>query len=122
MSQKIYVILVFTCLFSFRLRAQPLFSEPNFEPNFVTDFVKNEPPKTVSDTLQNIQLRISRMSNRMVWLQEKIKEDRSLESTMREQHEAELSALIKLRGDLMQATRHLMRSQNGNGKLILSER
>ena len=118
MSQKIHVILVFTCLFACRLRAQPLFSEPNF----VTDYVKNEPPKMVSDTLQNIQLRISRMSNRMVWLQEKIKKDRSLESTIRAQFEAELSALIKVRGDLMQTTRHLMRSQNGNGKFVLSER
>jgi hypothetical protein len=118
MSQKIYVILVFTCLLTCPLRAQPLFSEPNF----IMDFVKNEPLKKESDTLQNIQLRISRMSNRMVWLQEKIKEDTALESTIREQYEAELSELIKVRGDLMQATRQLMRSQNGNGKLILSER
>jgi hypothetical protein len=73
--------------------------------------VKNEPPKMVSDTLQNIQLRISRMSNRMVWLQQKIKEDTALESTVREQFEAELSELIKVRGDLMQATRQLMRTQ-----------
>jgi hypothetical protein len=118
MSHKIHVILVFTCLFALRLTAQPLFSEPNFAP----DFVKNEPPKMVSDTLQNIQLRISRMSNRMVWLQQKIKEDTTLDSVVREEFEAELSALIKVRGDLMQATRQLMRSQNGNGKWVLSER
>jgi hypothetical protein len=118
MSHKIHVILVFTCLLSLRLTAQPLFSEPNFAP----DFVKNEPPKMVSDTLQNIQLRISRMSNRMVWLQQKIKEDTTLDSVVREEFEAELSALIKVRGDLMQATRQLMRSQNGNGKFVLSER
>jgi hypothetical protein len=107
MSYKIYVILVFTSFFAMRLTAQPLFSDPNF----VTDFVSNEPPKMVSDTLQNIQLRISRMSNRMVWLQQKIKEEVALDSTVREQFEAELSTLIKLRGDLMQATRQLMRSQ-----------
>lgn len=118
MSQKIHVILVFTCLLTCRLRAQPLFSEPNF----VTDYVKNEPPKMVSDTLQNIQLRISRMSNRMVRLQQKLKEDTALNSTVREQFEAELSALIKVRGDLMQTTRQLMRSQNGNGKFVLLER
>jgi hypothetical protein len=107
MSHKINVILVFTCLLVFKLKAQPLYSEPNF----VTDFVKNEPPKMVSDTFQNIQLRISRMSNRMIWLQQKIKEETSLESTVREQFEAELSELIKVRGDLMQTTRQLMRSQ-----------
>jgi hypothetical protein len=118
MSHKIHVILVFTCLFALRLTAQPLFSEPNFAPNFV----KNEPPKMVSDTLQNTQLRISRMSNRMVWLQQKIKEDTTLDSVVREEFEVELSALIKVRGDLMQATRQLMRSQNGNGKFVLSER
>jgi hypothetical protein len=118
MRQKIYVIIVFTCLFALRLTAQPLFSEPNFAP----DFVKNEPPKMVSDTLQNIQLRISRMSNRMVWLQQKIKEEAALDSTVREQFVAELSELIKVRGDLMQTTRQLMRSQNGNGKFVLLER
>jgi hypothetical protein len=107
MNYKIHVIFVFTCLFALRLKAQPLFSEPNF----VTDFVKNEPPKILSDTLQNIQLRISRMSNRMIWLQQKIKEEAALNSTVREQFEAELSALIKLRGDLMQATRQLMHVQ-----------
>jgi hypothetical protein len=118
MSHKIHVILVFTCLFSLRLTAQPLFSEPNF----VTDFVKNEPTKMVSDTLQNIQLRISRMSNRMIWLQKKIKEESALDSTVREQFAAELSELIKVRGDLMQTTRQLMRTQNGNGKFVLLER
>ena len=118
MSQKIHVILVFTCLLTCRLRAQPLFAEPNF----VTDYVKNEPPKRESDSLQDIQLRISRMSNRMVWLQQKLKEDTALNSTVREQFEAELSALIKVRGDLMQTTRQLMRSQNGNGKFVLLER
>jgi hypothetical protein len=118
MSHKIHVILVFTCLFALRLTAQPLFAEPNF----VTDFVKDEPPKMVSDTLQNIQLRISRMSNRMVWLQQKIKEDMALDRVVREEFEAELSALIKVRGDLMQATRQLMRSQNSNAKLVLLER
>jgi hypothetical protein len=118
MSHKIHVILVFTCLFSLRLTAQPLFSEPNFAP----DFIKNEPKKMVSDTLQNIQLRISRMSNRMIWLQQKIKEEAALESTVREQFETELSELIKVRGDLMQTTRQLMRSQNSNGKFVLSER
>lgn len=107
MSPKIYVILVFTCLFALRMKAQPLFSELNF----ATVFEENEPPKMVSDTLLNIQLHISRMSNRMVWLQQKIKEDSSLESNIREQFVAELSELIKVRGDLMQATRQLMRVQ-----------
>jgi hypothetical protein len=118
MRTKIYVNLVFACLFALPLKAQPLFSEPHF----TTDFVKDEPLKLVSDTLQNVQLRISRMSNRMVWLQQKIKEDMSLESTVREQFVAELSELIKVRGNLLQASRQLMRSQNVNGKLVMSER
>jgi predicted GH43/DUF377 family glycosyl hydrolase len=115
MSHKTYVILLFASLFFSPIKAQSLFAEHHFQPDMET----NEPPKMIPDTLKNIQLRISQMSNRMIWLQQKLKNESSLESDIRAQYADELSALIKERGDLMQITRQMLRSKNIQGKVVL---
>jgi hypothetical protein len=116
MRIQLYAILVFITPFTLRLQAQQL-TTPQALANSV--IVKNDCVTNGNDNVQNIQLRISHMSNRMIWLQQKLKDEASLESNIREQYVEELSTLIKARGDLMQITRQMIRSKNVSGKLVL---
>jgi peptidoglycan hydrolase CwlO-like protein len=114
MRLKIYFILLSTCLITLRVKAQ----EYNLPFNTVIVFDTLNENKKVDKNIENIQLRISQMSNKLMWLQKKIKEETEPNSTQREQFLTELSALIKVRGDLMQTTRRMMRSQNQGEKLV----
>jgi hypothetical protein len=115
MRTQIYIIFVLVSSICLRSQAQQFISQ---ELGF-SMLSKKEIIKNGNDSLQDIQLRISRMSNRMIWLQQKIKEEVSLESVIKGQFVEELSALIKVRGDLMLITRQMIRSQNVSCKLIL---
>jgi hypothetical protein len=108
------MIFLCACFITLRVKAQ----EYNLPFNTAIVFDTLNENKKVDKNIENIQLRISQMSNRMIWLQKKIKEETNPESTNREQFLTELSALIKVRGDLIQTTRQMMHSQNQGGKLV----
>jgi hypothetical protein len=115
MNIKIYTILLLVCSIASHIQAQ----EGASQPLTMSVSVKKGKDDNTRDTFQEIQLRISHMSNRMMWLQQKLKEGDALENTLRAQFVTELSELIEKRGNLMQITRQMIQKQNAKVRVAL---
>ena len=105
MKTKICIILALSCVGIFQLQAQEQIESPliTFVSNKADDF------KKVNQAFEDMQLSISRLSNRMIWLQQRLKEAAKQENADKEKYQTELADLIKKRGDLLQTSRKLLR-------------